>query len=111
MVIWEITGGRMTEIAFLPEEAKQRWREVTQAMAIMGPGHLARLYGQLEGYILALLDLGRVTAPQGKQLLAAAAELFDQCRSEYLRHKQKPRRRIAGAVGDRIVGFRNKCDS
>jgi len=58
--------------------------------------------GQLEGYILALLDLYLVTEPQGKQLLKAAAELFGQCRSEYLRHKQKPRRHIAGAVGDRI---------
>ncbi|WP_282281185.1 hypothetical protein [Pseudomonas sp. PS02302] len=92
----------MTEIAFLPEDAKQRWRDLTHAMAIMGLGHLARLYGQLEGYIMALLDFGRVTAPQGKQLLKAAADLFAQCRSEYLKHKQKPRRHIAGAVGDRI---------
>jgi polyhydroxyalkanoate synthesis regulator phasin len=92
----------MTEIAFLPEDAKQRWRDLTHAMAIMGLGHLARLYGQLEGYIMALLDFGRVTAPQGKQLLKAAADLFAQCRSEYLKHKQKPRRQIAGAVGDRI---------
>ncbi|AXA68592.1 hypothetical protein [Pseudomonas oryzihabitans] len=92
----------MTDIAFLPEEAKQRWRDLTHAMAIMGLGHLARLYGQLEGYIMALLDFGRVTAPQGKQLLKAAADLFAQCRSEYLKHKQKPRRHIAGAVGERI---------
>ncbi|KTT00604.1 hypothetical protein HWE02_15455 [Pseudomonas oryzihabitans] len=92
----------MTDIAFLPEEAKQRWLDLTRAMAIMGLGHLARFYGQLEGYILALLDLGCVSAPQGKQLLKAAADLFEQCRSEYLKHKQKPRRRIAGAVGDRI---------
>lgn len=92
----------MTEIAFLPEDAKQRWRDLTHAMAIMGLGHLARLYGQLEGYILALLDFGFVTAPQGKQLLKAAADLFDHCRSEFLRHKQKPRRQIAGAVAERI---------
>ncbi|WP_263258782.1 hypothetical protein [Pseudomonas oryzihabitans] len=92
----------MTDIAFLPEQAKQRWRELTHAMAIMGLGHLAKLYGQLEGYILAMLDFGRITPPQGKLLLKAAAELFDQCRSEYLKHKQKPRRHIAGAVGDRI---------
>lgn len=92
----------MTDIAFLPDDAKQRWRDLTHAMAIMGLGHLARLYGQLEGYILALLDFGFVTAPQGKQLLKAAADLFDQCRSEYLKHKQKPRRHIAGAVGERI---------
>ncbi|WP_145009924.1 hypothetical protein [Pseudomonas oryzihabitans] len=88
----------MTEIAFLPEEAKQRWQDLTHAMAIMGLGHLAKLYGQLEGYILAMLDFNRITAPQGKQLLKAAAELFDQCRSEYLKHKQKPQRRIARAV-------------
>ncbi|AXA67867.1 hypothetical protein [Pseudomonas oryzihabitans] len=92
----------MTEIAFLPEEARQRWQDLTHAMAIMGLGHLARLYGQLEGYIMALLDFGRVTAPQGKQLLKAAADLFALCRSEYLKHKQKPRRHIAGAVGERI---------
>lgn len=92
----------MTDIAFLPEEAKQRWQALTHAMAIMGLGHLARIYGQLEGYIMALLDFGRVTAPQGKQLLKEAAELFAKCRSEYLKHKQKPRRHIAGAVGDRI---------
>lgn len=92
----------MTDIAFLPEEAKQRWRDLTHAMAIMGLGHLAKLYGQLEGYILAMLDFDRITPPQSKLLLKAAAELFDQCRSEYLKHKQKPRRQIAGAVGDRI---------
>ena len=92
----------MTDIAFLPEEAKQRWRDLTHAMAIMGLGHLAKLYGQLEGYILAMLDFDRITPPQGKLLLKAAAELFEQCRSEYLKHKQKPRRQIAGAVGDRI---------
>jgi len=100
----------MTEIAFLPEEARQRWQDLTHAMAIMGLGHLARLYGQLEGYILALLDVGRLTAPQGKQLLKAAADLFDQCRSEYLRHKQKPRRRIAGAVADRIRQSQRKSE-
>lgn len=92
----------MTEFAFLPEDAKQRWRDLTHAMAIMGLGHLARLYGQLEGYILALLDLGFVTAPQGKQLLKAAADLFDQCRSEFLKRKQKPRKKIGGAVAERI---------
>lgn len=92
----------MTDIAFLPKEAKQRWRDLTHAMAIMGLGHLAKLYGQLEGYILAMLDFDQITAPQGKQLLKAAADLFDQCRSDYLKHKQKPRRRIAGAVAARI---------
>lgn len=71
-------------------------------MAIMGLGHLAKLYGQLEGYILAMLDFDLITAPQGRQLLKLAADLFAQCRSEYLKHKQKPRRYIAGAVGDRI---------
>lgn len=92
----------MTEIAFLPEEAKHRWQDLTHAMAVMGLGHLAKLYGQLEGYILAMLDFNRITAPQGKLLLRAAAELFEQCRAEYLKRKQKPRRHIAGAVGDRI---------
>jgi len=98
----------MTEIAFLPEDAKQRWRDLTHAMAIMGLGHLARLYGQLEGYIMAMLDFGRVTAPQGKQLLKEAADLFAKCRAEYLKHKQKPRRHIAGAVGDRIEQSRRR---
>lgn len=88
----------MTDIAFLPEEAKQRWRDLTHAMAIMGLGHLAKLYGQLEGYILAMLDFDQITAPQSRQLLKTAADLFDQCRSEYLKHKQKPRRRIAYSV-------------
>ncbi|EHK70808.1 hypothetical protein PPL19_12453 [Pseudomonas psychrotolerans L19] len=92
----------MTEIEFLPEDAKQRWRDLTHAMAIMGLGHLARLYGQLEGYILAMFDFGRITAPRSRTLLTVAAGLFDQCRSEYLKHKQKPRRHIAGAVGERI---------
>lgn len=92
----------MTEIAFLPEDAKQRWQDLTHAMAIMGLGHLAKLYGQLEGYILAMLDFGRITVPQSRILLKAAAGLFEQCRSEYLKHKQKPRRRIAGAVAARI---------
>lgn len=88
----------MTDIAFLPEEVKQRWRDLTHAMAIMGLGHLAKLYGQLEGYILAMLDFDQITAPQSRQLLKTAADLFDQCRSEYLKHKQKPRRRIAHSV-------------
>lgn len=92
----------MTDIAFLPEDAKQRWSDLTHAMAIMGLGHLAKLYGQLEGYILAMLDFGRITVPQSRILLKAAANLFEQCRSEYLKHKQKPRRRIAGAVAARI---------
>lgn len=88
----------MTDIAFLPEEAKQRWQDLAHAMAIMGLGHLAKLYGQLEGYILAMLDFDQITAPQSRQLLKTAADLFDQCRSEYLKHKQKPRRRIAHSV-------------
>ena len=92
----------MTDIAFLPDKAKQRWRDLTHAMAIMGLGHLAKLYGQLEGYILAMLDFDRITAPQGRQLLRAAADLFDQCRSEYLKHKQKPQRRISHAVAVRM---------
>lgn len=92
----------MTDIAFLPDEAKQRWRDLTHAMAIMGLGHLAKLYGQLEGYILAMLDFDRITAPQSKALMKAAAELYDRCRSEYLKHKLKPRRRIGGIVSDRI---------
>lgn len=92
----------MTDIAFLPDEAKQRWRDLTHAMAIMGLGHLDKLYGQLEGYILAMLDFDRITAPQSKRLLKAAADLFDQCRSEYLKHKLKPRRRIGGIVAERI---------
>ena len=100
----------MTDIAFLPEEAKRRWRDLTHAMTIMGLGHLAKLYGQLEGYILAMLDFDRITPPQGKLLLKAAAELFDQCRSEYLKHKQKPRRQIAGAVGDRIRQSRRRSE-
>ncbi|MGM3424903.1 hypothetical protein [Pseudomonas benzopyrenica] len=92
----------MTDIAFLPEEAKQRWRDLTHAMAMMGLGHLAKLYGRLEGYILAMLDFGWITAQQSQVLLSDAAELFDYCRSQYLKHKLKPRRRIAGAVGERI---------
>ncbi|QNR00145.1 hypothetical protein BGI51_22280 [Pseudomonas oryzihabitans] len=100
----------MTDIAFLPEEAKQRWRDLTHAMAIMGLGHLAKLYGQLEGYILAMLDFDRITPSQSKFLLKVAAELFDQCRSEYLKHKQKPRRHIAGVVGDRIRLSRPKSE-
>lgn len=99
----------MTDIAFLPEEAKQRWRDLTHAMAIAGLGHLAKLYGQLEGYILAMLDFGRITAPQGRQLLTVAADLFDQCRSEYLKHKQKPRRRIAHSVA--VQMRQSQCDN
>lgn len=98
----------MTEIAFLPEDAKQRWRDLTHAMTVMGLGHLARLYGQLEGYIMALLDFEQITAPQGKQLLKAAADLFGHCRSEYLKHKQKPRRHIAGAVAERVRRSKGK---
>lgn len=92
----------MTEISFLPEEAKQRWQHLTHAMAIMGLGHLARLYGQLEGYILALLDLRQISLVQSKQLLRSASELFSHCRSAYLRQSKKPRKRIGGVVADRI---------
>lgn len=92
----------MTDIAFLPEEAKQRWLDLTHAMAIMGLGHLARLYGQLEGYILALLDIGQISLSQSKHLLESASELFNHCRSTYLRQSKKPRRRIGGAVAERI---------
>lgn len=92
----------MADLEFLPHQARLRWIALIEQMAIMGLGHLARLYGQLEGYILALLDVGSITAPQHRHLTHLAAEWFARCRAEFLKRKQKPRRRIAGVVRARI---------
>ena len=92
----------MADLEFLPQQARLRWVALIEQMAVMGLGHLVRLSGQLEGYILALLDVGSITAPQHRHLVRLASEWFAQCRAEYLKRKQKPRRRIAGAVRDRI---------
>jgi len=92
----------MADLEFLPQQARLRWVALIEQMAVMGLGHLVRLYGQLEGYILALLDVGSITVPQHRHLARLASEWFAQCRAEYLKRKQKPRRRIAGAVRARI---------
>lgn len=100
----------MADLEFLPHQARLRWVALIEQMAIMGLGHLARLYGQLEGYILALLDVGSITAPQHRHLINLAGEWFAQCRAEFLKRKQKPRRRIAGAVGARIDKSRGRLE-
>jgi len=85
----------MADLEFLPQQARLRWVALIEQMAVMGLGHL-------EGYILALLDVGSITVPQHRHLARLASEWFAQCRAEYLKRKQKPRRRIAGAVRARI---------
>jgi len=98
----------MADLEFLPHPARLRWVALIEQMAVMGLGHLVRLYGQLEGYILALLDVGSISVPQHRHLARVAGEWFAQCRAEYLKRKQKPRRRIAGAVQARIVESRSR---
>ena len=100
----------MADLEFLPQQARLRWFALIEQMAVMGLGHLVRLYGQLEGYILALLDVGSITAPQHRHLTHLAGEWFAQCRAEFLKRKQKPRRRIAGAVRARIDESRSRLE-
>ncbi|WP_267400488.1 hypothetical protein [Pseudomonas sp. GM_Psu_2] len=100
----------MADLEFLPQQARLRWVALIEQMAVMGLGHLVRLYGQLEGYILALLDVGSITAPQHRHLAHLAGEWFVQCRAEFLKRKQKPRRRIAGAVRARIDDSQSRLE-
>lgn len=81
----------MDDLSFLPLAAQQRWNSVSDAMGAMGLGHLARLYGQLEGYALLLVDLEQISVKQGADLQQAAEELFIRWRTHYLGRHQKPR--------------------
>lgn len=59
----------MADAAVLTEDAKKDWRDMIYAMAIVGLGHLVRLFDQLEDCILAPIDVDRVTAAQGETVL------------------------------------------
>lgn len=95
----------MSDLSFLPVAAQRRWQGTCEAMGTLGLGYLARLHGQLEGYVLLLLDLNQISAAQGQELQNDADALFIRWRTFYLGRVQKPRtRRSKGPVGPQPEG-------